>query len=147
VSRARKQLVAQVGAEIGALLADARVVTNRAAVAFAADLPGLRPAAFHVARFLRSSGPARPTEIAVGLDVDKGALSRSLSDLEEAGLLTKRPHPDDGRAIAVALTHAGEKHLARVLADKGAELTDRLARFDDGELVTLASLLHRLNEP
>lgn len=145
MSRARKQLVAQVGAEIGALLADARVVTNRAAVAFAADLPGLRPASFHVARFLRSSGPARPTEIAVGLDVDKGALSRSISDLEEAGLLARRPHPDDGRAVAVALTDAGEKRLARVLADKGAELTDRLARFDDGELVTLASLLRRLN--
>ena len=45
--------------------------------------------------------------------MDKGALSRLLSDLEEAA-------PDDGRAIAVALTHAGEKRLARVLADKGA---------------------------
>jgi len=147
VSRTRKQLVAQVGTEIGELVAGARAVTNRAAVAFAADLPGLRPAAFHVARFLRSSGPTRPTELAAGLDLDKGALSRLLSDLEAAGLVAKRPHPEDGRAIAVALTRAGETRLARVLADKGAELTDRLTRYDERELTLLAGLLHRLNEP
>ncbi|RKG65605.1 MarR family transcriptional regulator [Corallococcus exercitus] len=115
-------------------------------MAFAMDLPGLRPAAFHVARHLSSNGPARPTELAAALDVDKGALSRLISDLEHAGLVTKGPHPDDGRAIAVALTHAGERRVARVLADKGAELTQRLTRFDDGELVTLAGLLRRLNE-
>lgn len=142
----RKQLVAQVGAEIGELIAGARAVTNRAAVAFAAGQPGLRPAAFYVACFLRSSGPARLTELAAGLDPDKGALSRLLSDLEAAGLVVKRPHPEDGRAIAVALTRAGETRLARVLADKGAELTDRLGRYDESELAVLAGLLHRLNE-
>ncbi|APR75290.1 Transcriptional regulator, MarR family protein [Minicystis rosea] len=147
MSRARKRLVMQVGTELGKLIAGARAVTNRAAVAFAADAPGLQPAAFHVARSLRSSGPARPTELAAELDMDKGALSRLISNLEDAGLVAKRPHPDDGRAIAVALTHAGEQRLARVLADKGAELTDRLARFDDDELMTLANLLRRLNEP
>ena len=145
--RTRKQLVAQVGAEIGQLIAGARAVTNRAAVAFASDLPGLRPAAFHVARLLRSSGPARLTELATELDLDKGALSRLLSDLEVAGLVAKRPHHGDGRAIAVALTRAGETRLARVLADKGAELTDRLSRYEESELAVLAGLLHRLNEP
>ncbi len=79
--------------------------------------------------------------------MDKGALSRVLADLEQAGLVDKQPHPDDGRAIAVALTRAGEKRLARVLAEKGTELTERLARFDDDELVMLTALLHRLNEP
>lgn len=146
MSRARQQLVARVGAELGELLAGARAVTNRAAMAFVVDVPGLRPAAFHVARALRSSGPARPTELAAALDMDKGALSRLLSDLESAGLVTKGPHPDDGRAIAVALTHEGEQRVARALTDKGTELTHRLACFDDGELVALAGLLRRLNE-
>jgi DNA-binding MarR family transcriptional regulator len=145
VSRARERLVAQVGAEISGLLAGARAVTNEAAMAFIADRPTLRPSAFHVARWLRSFGPARPTEIAVGLGLDKGALSRVLADLEGAGLVDKRPHPDDGRALAVALTRTGEKRLVRVLAEKGAELTHRLARFDEDELVELAALLHRLN--
>ena len=148
MSRTRKQLVAQVGAEIGRLIAGARAVTNRAAVADAADLPWLRPATCSTSRAsCAQAGPRAPPRSPSGSTWDKGALSRLLSDLEAAGLVAKRPHPEDGRASAVALTPAGEKRLAGVLADKGAELTDRLARFDEGELAALASLLRRLNEP
>jgi DNA-binding MarR family transcriptional regulator len=146
VNRTREQLVTQVGAEIGALFAGARAVTNRAAAAFAQDQPGLRPAAFHVARWLHSFGPARSTEIARSLGMDKAAVSRLVAELVSAGIAEKRDHPDDARSLAVALTRVGEKRLTRVLAAKGAELAHRLEAFEDGELTTLALLLHRLNE-
>jgi DNA-binding MarR family transcriptional regulator len=147
VTGARERLVAEVGVEIGALLAGARAVTSAAASAFIADHPKLKPMSFHVARWLHSFGAAQPTEIASGLGLDKGALSRVLSDLEGARLITKRPNPQDGRAFAVVLTAAGTKRLARALEKKGAELTHRLARFEDDELGVLAALLRRLNEP
>ena len=141
----RERLVAQVGGEIGVLLAGARAVTNEAALAFVEGQPALRPAAFHVARWLHSFGAARSTEVAVGLGMDKAALSRILADLEAVGFVVKRPHPVDGRALAVALTGRGKDRLARVLTEKGVKLNDRLARFDNDELTALAALLHRLN--
>ncbi|WP_164002282.1 MarR family winged helix-turn-helix transcriptional regulator [Pyxidicoccus caerfyrddinensis] len=144
---ARDRLEAEVGVEIGALLAGARAVTNAAASAFIADHPELKPMSFHVARWLHSFGAAQPTEIASGLGLDKGALSRVLLGLKGARLITKRPSPHDGRAFTVVLTAAGTKLLARSLEGKGAELKHRLARFEDDELDTLAALLRRLNEP
>ena len=144
--RARERLVTQVGAEIGALLAGARAVTNEAAAAFVEGRPELQPAAFHVARWLHSFGPARSTEIGRGLGMDKAAVSRLVAELVASGIAEKRAHPDDARSLAVTLTRGGEKRLARALAAKGAELVRRLAAFEDGELATLAVLLHRLNE-
>jgi DNA-binding MarR family transcriptional regulator len=138
-------LIAEVSAELGALLAGARAVTNYAAAAFVEDRPGLRPSAFHVARWLHSFGAARPTEIALALGMDKASVSRLIADLVSAGLVEKRPHPEDARSLAVALTPAGKRRLGRALKSKGAELTRRLDAFEDDELATLAGLLHRLS--
>ena len=144
MSRERRRLVAEVGVELGALLASARTVTNEAAAAFVEDRPGLRPATFHVARWLHSFGSARPSEIAVALDMDKAALSRLVADLASAGLVEKRPHQGDARSVEVALTRLGVGRVTRALENKGAALTQRLKVFDDDELTTLARLLHRL---
>ena len=146
MTRARERLVAQVGAEIGALLAGARAVTNEAAAAFVEGRSELRPAAFHVARWLHSFGPARSTEIGHRLGMDKATVSRLVAELVRAGLAEKRADPDDARSLAVALTRAGEKRLAHALEAKGAELVHRLALFEDSQLAALAALLHRLND-
>jgi DNA-binding MarR family transcriptional regulator len=144
MSPERRGLITKVGVELGAVLASARAVTNDAAAAFVEDCPALRPAAFHVARWLHSFGAARPTEIAAALGMDKAALSRLVADLVGAGFVEKRPHPDDARSIAVTLTRSGTQSVARALKTKGAALIERLATFDDDELATLAGLLNRL---
>jgi DNA-binding MarR family transcriptional regulator len=146
MSRERTRLVTQVGAEIGALVAGARAVTNEAATAFVEGRAKLQPAAFHIARWLHSFGPARSTEIASRLGMDKAAVSRLVAELVSAGVVEKRDDPDDARSLALALTHVGEKRLARALATKGAALTHRLAVFEDDELATFVALLRRLNE-
>jgi DNA-binding MarR family transcriptional regulator len=138
----RERLIADVGAELGALLASARAVTNEAAAVFV-EGRAIRPATFHIARWLHSVGPARPTEIALALDMDKAAVSRLVADLVREGLVEKRRHLD-ARSVAVALTRPGMRRVTRALESKGTALTKRLAAFADDELATLAGLLQRL---
>ena len=95
MSRPRPRLIADVAAELGALLASARAVTGEAAAVFVEGRRTLRPATFHVARWLHSAGPARPTEIALALGMDKAALSRLVADLVSEGLAEKRPHREE----------------------------------------------------
>jgi DNA-binding MarR family transcriptional regulator len=146
MSRERARLHALVGAELGALIAGARAVTAEAAVAFAAGHAALRPAAFHVARWLKAFGPARAGDIAAGVVMDKSAVSRLLGDLESAGFVERRPAADDARAVTVALSARGSQQLDRALDRKGAQLQTRLSRFSRAELDTLLILLRRLNE-
>jgi DNA-binding MarR family transcriptional regulator len=93
MSRQRQRLIADVGVELGALLASARAVTNEAAAVFVEGRE-IRPATFHIARWLHSVGPARPTEIALALGMDKAAVSRLVADLLREGLVEKRRHRD-----------------------------------------------------
>lgn len=145
MKRERTRLVADVGAELSALVAGARSVTSHAAAAFIDGADALSPSAFHVARWIDAFGAATSTAIGTGLGMDKAAVSRSISQLEGARLVVRTAHPEDARAHVVSLTREGTLRLRRVLGAKGAELDARLARFDDEELRTLASLLQRLN--
>ena len=141
----RRQLVAEVGAALSALLAAAHAVTGETAAAFAAGPPPIQTATFHVARWLGSFGPGRATEVALGLGMDKAAVSRLLSELVDTGLVGRRVHAEDARSFTVALTRTGRRRLDRALAQKGAALHGRLDRFKDDELRQLAALLGRLS--
>lgn len=57
------------------------------------------------------------------LDLDPGYMSRLLRSLEEDGLATVEPHPDDGRVRVARLTEEGREE--RALLDR---LSDDLAR-------------------
>src|SRR5262249_52974743 len=49
----------------------------------------------------------RPSELATRLRVSKQALNYLLGELERAGYLERRPHPDDLRSKRIALTARG----------------------------------------
>ena len=68
-----------------------------AALGFVAELPGAR--ASDLAKFLG----LRPT-----------TNSSLVSRLVSRGLIEKRPHPEDGRAVALHLTEAGEEIYAAI---------------------------------
>ena len=74
-----------------------------------------------------------------------GATSRQLcATLDSRGLIARRPHPRDGRAVGLYLTSAGEK-LTREAeqAVQQAEL-DASAKLNSRERETLIRLLQRL---
>lgn len=54
-------------------------------------------------------------EIHVKVDMDKSKVSRAAARLEEAGLIEKRAHANDGRLVDMRLTEAGRALIARIV--------------------------------
>lgn len=69
---------------------------------------------FHVLKRLATAGPMTATELARSVDLDGGAMTRQLDQLEAKGYLRRQPHEQDRRALRIDLTEAGValwKHL------------------------------------
>jgi DNA-binding MarR family transcriptional regulator len=87
---------------------------------------------------LKKCGPMTPGELAAKEVVQPPSMTRVIAALEEAGYVSRKPHPTDGRQSIVALTESG---LGLVLADISAReawLDKRLAELTDAERKTLA---------
>lgn len=83
--------------------------------------------------------------LAAQLTADPPYVTLIVDDLEERGLVRRRPHPDDRRAKLVSLTPTGRAAVARaerILDEPPAALRD-LAPDD---LTALLRVLERLNE-
>ena len=87
-------------------------------------------------------------QVATATQLDPMMVSKILRLLEERGYLKRSPHPDDPRANALHLTHAG-RALVRValpvFRDAHAAFFDR--RFDAHSQQALAELLDRMLAP
>ncbi|EME17590.1 MarR family winged helix-turn-helix transcriptional regulator [Rhodococcus triatomae] len=112
---------------------------------------GLPPALTGVLHVLAHSEPCRQNELALSLCVSQSALSRQIADLVDAGLVVRRPDPDDGRASLVEVTDAGRRILADSKALRAENLRERLATWTQGEaedaLTALRHLIHTFSTP
>ena len=52
-------------------------------------------------------GPVSATELARAVELDGGAMTRQLDQLERKGYLRRSPHEQDRRALRIELTNAG----------------------------------------
>jgi DNA-binding MarR family transcriptional regulator len=89
---------------------------------------GLSAAAYSVLLatwHLQRKGPVGITAIARQLHVAAAHVTAEVGDLVELGLLTKKPHPRDTRAVLIELTEAGKALLAR-LSPLLRKINDRL---------------------
>ncbi len=66
-----------------------------------------------------------------------------LARLEEAGLVQRRPSPNDGRAKFVSLTRRGRNLLQRIWKVHEAQLEHVMTGLDDDERVELTRLLNK----
>jgi DNA-binding MarR family transcriptional regulator len=64
----------------------------------------------------RHAGPdgRQPTEIAAAAQLSKQSVNNQLGQLERAGYLKRKAHPDDGRARIVQLTARGRRLEAAI---------------------------------
>lgn len=68
----------------------------------------------------------RVYDIAGALSLTTGGVSKIVDSLEAAGLVSRRPNPDDRRSSIVELTSTGRKLLVRATKTFEAELDVRL---------------------
>lgn len=87
-------------------------------------------------------GPLTPGELAAKEGVQPPSMTRVIAALEDAGFVTRGPHPTDGRQAIVALTDTGRAfHDAQVSA-REAWLDKRLAELDAEERELLDRAAH-----
>lgn len=97
-----------------------------------------------VLRFI-GEGEARATQFAAQLGVSAPVLSRHIAELEELGLVARRPDPDDGRAQLVALTEAGASALQAFEVERTANLQAYLADWSEDDALEASQILKKLS--
>jgi DNA-binding MarR family transcriptional regulator len=97
---------------------------------------------------LHRRGPLTPGEIAAAERVQPQTLTRTLTGLESAGLISRTDHPEDGRRSLLTLTDSGRGALRADMAERDSWLAAAMSASltsTESELLRLAAaLLERL---
>jgi len=107
--------------------------------------PELSLVSYTLLGHLEESGGGRATDLAAHYALDKSTVSRQVSALERAGLVERRPDPDDHRVHVLHLTDAGRIILARVTERRRTAFQERLADWQEEDLARFAAYLVRYN--
>lgn len=116
--------------------------TDPVAAAIIAAVPMNQRAALST---LDRHGPMTPGALAAHEQVQPPSMTRVLVGLEERGLVTRRPHPTDGRQVIVAVTDAGEELLEREVRAREAWLCQRIKELPREDRETLAGAVEVIN--
>lgn len=98
-----------------------------------------------VLRFI-GEGESRATNLAARLGVSPPVLSRHIAELEELGLVVRRPDPADGRAQLVALSEEGAQQVRDFEEYRSARLRDYLAEWSEEDALEAGHVLQKLTE-
>lgn len=80
------------------------------------------------------------------LRIDRGHLSRTLTRLQEAGLLNRRRDGTDRRALGLWLTPKGSRLLSRLQERSNAQIGLLLARLSPGQRSRLVESMASIRE-
>ena len=86
---------------------------------------------------LKRHGPMSPGELAAHERVQPPSMTRVVVALEAAGLVSRTPHPTDGRQVVIGLTRAAEDMLAAEARAREAWLAGQLQQLDPEERAVL----------
>lgn len=98
---------------------------------------------------LDRAGPMTTADLARAERVKPQSMGTTLADLEQEGLVQRRPHPTDGRQVLFGLTAEGTEARRKRNLAKREWLLAAAAKLDPAEQQTLtsaATLIKRLAE-
>jgi len=110
---------------------------------------GLKAGEFDVLATLRRSGEPyalTPTQLYRAMMISSGGMTARLDRLEKAGLVRRRPHPQDRRGVLIELTGDGYALIDRMLPDYLEVQKAVVSSLEPAERAELARLLGRLIE-
>lgn len=110
---------------------------------------GLSPSLNAALATVERHGPLTPSELAARERIQRPTATRIVARLEEAGLITRTPDPEDRRSSLLAISAEGRALLRELRTRKDAFLADRLRRLAPADRATLdraADLLEGLLE-
>jgi DNA-binding MarR family transcriptional regulator len=92
-------------------------------------------------------GVATPGAVAARERVQPPTVTRVLNALDEAGLVMREPHPDDGRQVLISVSELGEQILTRERDRRDEWLAAQLGSLTTDERALLtgaAAVLERI---
>jgi DNA-binding MarR family transcriptional regulator len=108
---------------------------------------GLQPGWFDLLAALRRAGPPyelNPTQLMHAMLISSAGVTKRLDRLVEAGLVARRPDPEDRRGTLVRLTRKGKASIDRALEAHVARQAVLVSVLTAGERRTLDGLLRKL---
>jgi DNA-binding MarR family transcriptional regulator len=92
---------------------------------------------------LKQHGPMSPGELAAHERVQPPSMTRVVVALEGMGLVTRTPHPTDGRQVVIGLTENAEELLSTEARAREAWLSERLHELpaDDRAVLREAAVI------
>jgi DNA-binding MarR family transcriptional regulator len=108
---------------------------------------GLQPGEFDVLATLRRSGDPymlSPTRLYEAAMISSGGMTNRLDRLERAGLIERRPDPNDRRGKLIALTAAGRRVIDETITRHVANEEQLLSVLTTAEQEKLNALLRKL---
>lgn len=96
-----------------------------------------------ILRCLAHEGALRAGAVAERIDSDPSTVSRQVAALVRDGLVERRADPQDGRASLLVLTEQAQDVIAEHEARRHQRFGEMLARWDEADLITFATLLER----
>lgn len=92
-----------------------------------------------------STGGIRINDIATILHLSQSVISRQVAGLEERGLTSRTPDPQDARATLITLSDKGRNTLADVMKQHSIFTKEALKEWSDNDIEHAAHLLERLS--
>ncbi len=107
---------------------------------------GLNGASFDLLATLRRSGPPfrlSPSDLLDTMMITSGTMTNRIDQLEKQGLVERLPHPDDRRALLVALTNKGRDVIDAAVKDHVENQHRLVETLTPPERAALDALLRR----
>ncbi len=105
---------------------------------------GLTAPQWRVLFALQRFGRSNMSELSEFIQVERSTLTRTVDQLEQEGLASRRAEPTDRRAVAVELEDKGREALAHAVKSLGAHSEHLLQGLTPDERGMLVGLLQRM---
>ncbi|SIR77711.1 MarR family winged helix-turn-helix transcriptional regulator [Pseudacidovorax sp. RU35E] len=105
---------------------------------------GLKPTDFSVLSLLAHNPGATSRQLCAALDIQPPNFVSLVAAMDRRGLIERRPHPHDGRAVGLHLTDAGHQLMAEAEEAVIQLEKDASHKLTDRERDTLIRLLQKI---
>ena len=124
--------------EVGHLASDLRVVIGQLIRRLRAEQARFSISQGAVLGRLDREGPQSVSDLAAAERVRPQSMAQTVADLESAGMLDRRPDPNDGRRALVSLTEAGVEAIQASRREREGWLAGELEKLPAADRRTLA---------
>ncbi|NWF65453.1 MAG: MarR family transcriptional regulator [Chloroflexi bacterium] len=105
---------------------------------------GLNATDMECLRLLAQKGTATPTELAKHTGLTSGATTAMLDRLEKAGLIERRPNPNDRRGRLIAPEASSSTKMASWFESARKAQDELMSTYSESELELIADIFERL---